>query len=88
MRWRKIYLVLLKDPILLFVGTQELLVQVIAVATVGGHAGSGLWFWMISCRPGRCLLRWMNDGSNGVKSFVQGLDFRPIDAEDKGLDPT
>ena len=28
------------------------------------------------------------NGSNGVKSFVQGLNFRPIDAEDKGFDPT
>ena len=39
-------------------------------------------------RPGRCLLRWMSDGSNGVKSFVHGLNSRHIDAEDKGFDPT
>ena len=39
-------------------------------------------------RPGRCLLQWINDGSIGVKSFVHGLNLRPIDAEDKGFDPT
>ena len=34
-------------------------------------------------RPGRCLLRWMNDGSNGVKSFVLGLNSRPFDTKDR-----
>ena len=32
------------------------------------------------------MLWWLNDGSNGVKSFVPGLNFVPIDADDKGFD--
>ena len=25
---------------------------------------------MVDCRHGQCFLQWLNDGSNGVKSFV------------------
>ena len=39
-------------------------------------------------KTGRCLLRWLSDGSNGVKSFDLGLNFVRIDAEDKGFDLT
>ena len=49
---------------------------------------SEMKFWIVHCRPGRCLLQWINDGSSGVKSFVHGLNLRPINAEDKGFDPT
>ena len=43
---------------------------------------------LLKGRSGQCLLRWLNDVSNGAKSFVPGLNFVPIDAEDKGFDPT
>ena len=39
-------------------------------------------------RAGQCLFIWLNDDSNGVKSFVLQLDFVPIDTENKGFDPT
>ena len=52
---------------------------------IGPQLSTGL---IVSERLGRCLLRWLNDGSNKVKSFVLGLNIGPIDAEDKGFDPT
>ena len=38
-------------------------------------------------RPGRCLLRWLANGSNGVKSFVPGHNFIQLNQEDKRFDP-
>ena len=32
--------------------------------------------------PYWCLLRWLNNGSNWVKSFVPGLNFLPIETKD------
>ena len=38
-------------------------------------------------RPGRCLLRWLNDGSNGVKSFVLGHNLDQLMQKTKDLTP-
>ena len=34
------------------------------------------------------MLRWLNEGLNGVKYFVPGLNYVPIDTEDKGFGPS
>ena len=44
-------------------------------------------FMMVDCRPGRCLLQWLNDGSNGDKSFVLCINWFNIRFMNKRFDP-